>query len=211
MNTTEDRFEERLLFALRTVVDANPTPVHSLRPSPRSMRRPVLVGGAVAGAAVTASSLLIAGGSSAAYAVDAHSDGSVTVTIESFRDAAGLQSKLGAAGIKAVVDYLPAGKACKQPRYQPASAGAQQSSLKVDTVKGGGATFTIGNGQIPAGDTLVIETSGGQDYSSIGLGVATGAVAPCQAVDSPVPVPPTGGDSGPGLTTGSGPNQGTTT
>jgi hypothetical protein len=185
MNTHEDRFEDRLLLALRAVVDANPAPVHSLAPSRRSLTRPVLAGGAVAGVAVAASSLLVAGGSSAAYAVDSHSDGSVTVTINSLKDAAGLQQKLAAAGVKAVVDYLPTGKSCQQPRYKPASAGAQ-GSLQVETRKGGSTTFTIGASQLVAGDTLVVESSGGADFSQIGVGVAAGAVSPCQPVDSTV-------------------------
>jgi hypothetical protein len=207
MNTHEDRFEDRLLLALRSVVDANPAPVHSLAPAGRSLRRPVLVGGVVAGAAVTASTLLVAGGSSAAYAVDAHSDGSVTVTINSLKDASGLQHKLAAAGIKAVVDYLPSGKACQQPRYKPASSAAQ-GSIYVDTRKGGSTTFTIANGQIASGDTLVIESSGGTGFSTIGVGVADGAVVPCQVVDATLP--PGGGDvSGPGMTTGKGSEGGT--
>jgi hypothetical protein len=211
MNTHEDRFEDRLLLALRSVVDANPAPVHSLAPAPRSLRRPVLAGGAVAAAAVTATSLLVAGGSSAAYAVDAHSDGSVTVTINSFKDAAGLQSKLEAAGIKADVTYLPAGKSCKQPRFEP-STGAVQGRVSGSATKDGPATFTIGKGEVPAGDTLVIENSGGDRSASVGVSVAAGAVAPCEVVDAPLTGPPGSNGSGPGpvpgLHAGTGSGQG---
>lgn len=213
MNTHEDRFEDRLLLALRGVVEANPAPVHSVVPAGRSLKRPALAGGAVAGVAVAASSLLVAGGSGAAYAVDSHSDGSVTVTINSLKDASGLQHKLAAAGVKAVVDYLPAGKACQQPRYQPASAGAQ-GSLQVETRKGGPTTFTISAGELAAGDTLVVETSGGVGFSQIGVGVASGAVRPCTPVDSTVPLPGPPGQgpgSGSGLSTAGGSGQGTTT
>lgn len=207
MNTRQDRFEDRLLVALRSVVDANPAPVRSLAPAGRSLRRPVLVGGVVAGAAVTASTLFVAGGSTAAYAVDANSDGSVTVTINSLQDASGLQQKLAAAGIKAVVDYVPSGKMCKQPRYNTSSH-AVGGNMKVDTAKGGSTTFTIASGQVAPGDTLVIESSGGTGFSSIGVGVADGAVAPCQVVDATMP-PGGGNDSGPKFTTGNGPVQGT--
>lgn len=189
--TSTDQFEDRLLQALRAVVEANPVPVTTLAPSRRSRRRPVVVGGVITGVAVTATSVLAGGGAAAAYAVSPHSDGSVSVTINSLKDAAGLQSKLAAVGIKAVVDYLPGGKACQQPRYQPVSGGAQ-GSLRVDSSKGGRTTFTLSNGQVAPGDTLVIESSGGVGFSSIGVGVASGVVAPCRVVDAPMP--PAGGD-----------------
>ena len=136
----------------------------------------------------------------------------MSVTINSLKDAAGLRDKLEAVGIRAVVDYLPPGKACQQPRYQPAS-GAAEGSLQVQTRKGGSTTFTLTQGQVGPGDTLVIESSGGVGFSSIGVGVASGVVAPCQVVDAQLP--PAGGDgSGPGMVTGNRPHgdgNGTTT
>ena len=196
MNTHEDRFEDRLLLALRAVVVANPAPVHSLAPPSRSLRRPVLAGSAAAGLAVAATSLMVAGGSSAAYAVDSHADGSVTVTISSFTDAAGLQHKLAAAGIKATVDYLPSGKACKQPRFT-APVGNVQGEIQVGIEKDGPATFTISKGEVPAGDTLVIENSGGDHTASVDVAVAAGAVSACQVVDGPSG-PPGSNGAGPG-------------
>lgn len=86
------------------------------------------------------------------------------------------------------MNYLPAGKACKQPRYEhPAAAGAQQS-ISVSTDKSGAATFTIGKGQL-ATETLVIESSLGASFSSIGVGVAQGTVGPCEVVDAQLPPP----------------------
>ena len=50
-------------------------------------------------------------GTSSAYAVESQPDGAVTVSIRSLSDAAGLQRKLRAAGVPAVVDYVPGGQA----------------------------------------------------------------------------------------------------
>lgn len=198
MNTTEERFEDRLLHELRAVVADNPPPFSTpSAPGARSFRRRFAVGGGIASIGVGAitATLLVSGGASPAYAVNSHADGSVTVTIKSLKDADGLEGKLNAAGVEAVVNYLPAGKACKQPRYEhPASVGAQQS-ISVSTDKSGAATFTIAKGQLAADETLVIESSVGQSFSRIGLGVARGAVGPCEVVDAQSPALGAGGDS----------------
>jgi hypothetical protein len=193
VNVTEDRFEGRLLNELRAVVAANTAPVMTPAPVTRSRRRPIVVGSALAGVAATAAVVLVAGGPSAAYAVDSHADGSVTVTIKSLKDAPGLEHKLAAAGITAVVDYVPAGKTCQQPRYQPASPTAQKN-INVTTDRTS-ATFSITKGQLTSNETLVIESSLGQSFVSIGLGVAEGSVAPCTLVDANVPSSGGGGTS----------------
>jgi hypothetical protein len=191
VNTTDNQFEDRLLNELCAIVAANPAPVAASRPR-RPLRRPALAGGAVAAVGITAVALVLTGGASAAYAVDTKPDGSVTVTIKSLKDAPGLERKLAAAGVNAVVDYVPAGKTCQQPRFRPASAGAQES-MSVYTDKSGAATFTISRGQLTSTDTLVIESSLGDRSMKIGLGVAEGAVSPCELVDSTTPdTPPTG-------------------
>src|SRR5262249_35212973 len=148
MNTeqrTPGGFEERLLHELRSVVAAQPCAGPEPPPGrPRawvgSPRRLTLVGGTAVLVAVAAAAGVpfLTGGAAPAFAVDANEDGTVTVEINSLRDAAGLQSKLREAGIRAVVQYLPPGKACKQPWLTPAvSAGEPPSPGSEPPIKGG--------------------------------------------------------------------------
>jgi hypothetical protein len=125
MNTTiqpPGRFEERLLAELRRVVEegaipAGAEPLAAQRPElPWRRRRLVLAGGLAAAAAVASvAGLALNGGDNAAWAVTSNGDGTVTVKINSLRDADGLERKLTAAGVPALVQYLPAGKACGVP------------------------------------------------------------------------------------------------
>src|SRR5262249_57944712 len=99
-------------------------------------------------------------GAAPAYAVTQNGDGTVTVQITSLRDAAGLQQKLGEAGIRAVVQYLPPGKACREPWFTPAGPPSHPAGVTTTSTAAGDGqtTFTISN-DLPAGDTLVITTS----------------------------------------------------
>lgn len=200
-------FEERLLAELRHVVAARPA--SGVVAAPRRRRAPrLLLGGAATTAAVGLAVLLVAGGGGVApaFAVDRQSDGTVTVTISRLSDAAGLQAQLRAAGIPAVIDYTPPGKACREPRGRPAAPppGPARASGSVSGAPDHSATFTISRNMVAPGQTLVIETSGGTGPSSVGMQVIHGPVSPCQLVDAPTPSP---GGAG-GFSTG-GPPQGT--
>jgi hypothetical protein len=196
-------FEERLLVELRSVVSAAP-----VERGPRGLRRRrlALAGGvaAVVAAAAIAGAFFFSSGTQAAYAVTANADGSVTVEIDSLTDAAGLQAKLQAAGVNAVVEYLPVGKMCKQPWFTPAGAAAAGGTQKSEVGRtGDGATsFTI-SGDRPAGTTLVITTQTGPgNEQALGIGWAKGDVPPCQVVDAPpgsgpLGAPPDAGQSSP--------------
>jgi hypothetical protein len=194
-------FEDRLLAELRAVVAERPTPRATPTPVRRPPRARVLLGaGAVAATAVGV--FVATGGDTAApaYAVAKQPDGSVTVEIKSLRDAAGLQEKLRAAGIPAVVDYTPMGKTCRQPRGRPATSHQKMSmGVRQDDHA---ATFTIPRDSVGSGQTLVIMSSVGSSVSSIGTQIVEGPVAPCQLVDAP-PLPAKGGaDSGQHFSTG---------
>lgn len=118
--TAPEQFEDRLLSQLRQVVAANPTP--TAPPQRRSRRTKVILAGASGAAAVAAVAIVASSGdvTSSAYAVEPSGNGDVTVQIHDLSDAAGLQSSLRAAGIPAVVDYLPAGqKSCIAPPPLP--------------------------------------------------------------------------------------------
>jgi hypothetical protein len=196
---TPTKFEDRLLTELRAVVAARPAPevVTASRRSPRG--RLVLATGAVA---ATAAGVLIAtGGDTAApaYAVEKQPNGNVTVEIHSLRDAAGLQEKLRAAGIPAVVDYTPVGKMCRAPRGRLAPSG-HPFGMRVG-VRGGdhSATFTLSRGDLRPGETLVINSSVSSSVSALGMQLVDGPVAPCELVDAPAlpkPGPGTPGTSG---------------
>lgn len=184
-------FEERLLVELRNTMMAEPVERGGHR------RRFVLAGGIAAvalAAAVTAGVVSLSAGTQPAYAVTKSADGSVTVEIDSLTDAAGLQAKLEAVGVKAVVEYLPAGKMCKQPWFTPARAhaGAMQQS-SVGYTGDGSISFTI-SGDRPAGTTLVITTQTGPGRGqALGMAYATGEVPPCEVVDAPAGSGPLGG------------------
>lgn len=208
---TSTRFEDRLLVELREVVAERPAP--SAAPPPRRRRRPtprlVLTGAATA--AVAAGALIVAlGGDSTApaFAVERQADGNVTVTIHRLSDADDLQRQLRAAGIPAVVDYTPPGKACRQPRGAAPSRddGAGKATSAIETRGDGSMTFTIARGSVGPGETLVVSTSGGADASTVGMQIVDGPVSPCQLVEAPMPPPADPGAPGAkqGTTRGAG-------
>jgi hypothetical protein len=188
-------FEERLLGELRTLVADAPDE----RRQPRRLwqrQRLVLAGGlaALVVAAAGAGAFFLSAGTQSAYAVTKNADGTVTVEIDSLTDAAGLQAKLRDAGVSAVVEYLPAGKTCKQPWFTPAGraghGGMSQSS--VGRTSGGSTSFTITTP--PAGVTLVISTQTGPgNAQALGIAYAQGDVPACQVVDAPAGSGPLGG------------------
>jgi hypothetical protein len=189
-------FEERLLVELRTMVTVEPVE-RGRRRALRCGPRLALAGGlaAVLAAAVTAGVVVLSAGTQAAYAVTRNADGTITVEIDSLTDAAGLQAKLQEAGVNAVVEYLPAGKMCRQPWFTPAGAaargGMQQSS--VGRTADGATQFTI-SGDRPAGTTLVITTQTGPGREqALGIAYAQGDVPPCLVVDAPPGSGPLGG------------------
>jgi hypothetical protein len=188
-------FEERLLRELRSRVVNQPVE--------RGQRRPLwhrprlaLVGGvaAVLAASATVGVIVLTAGTQAAYAVTKNADGTVTVEIDSLTDAAGLESKLQAAGVNAVVQYLPEGKACQQPWFTPLGhppGGTTQSG--VEHLANGGVSFTL-SADIPTEATVVVETQTGPDReTALGIGYAQGIVPPCQVVDAPAGSGPLGG------------------
>ncbi|MEV4171708.1 hypothetical protein [Nonomuraea sp. NPDC049709] len=184
----------------------------TVTPVRRSRRRLVGLSAAVAGVAAAATAVAVLTGltSSPAYAVTTGSDGGVSVRIHSFSDPDGLEAELADAGVRAVVDYLPEGQTCKQPRGE---RGGGQGQFATSIGKDGdGIAFTIEKGQVPAGSTLVLAVSKSKEGDdqppfATALEVVKGTVAPCEATTLPVPPPGSGGtterkDDGPGLDSG---------
>ncbi|MEA2160430.1 MAG: hypothetical protein QOD66_2810 [Solirubrobacteraceae bacterium] len=191
---TRTTFEDRLLRELRAVVATRPAPERVAAPARTIRARLILAAGVVA---ATAAGVFVATGgdtASPAYAVEKQPDGSVTVAIHSVSDAAGLQGKLRAAGIPAVVDYTPNGKMCAEPRGQRAISGhgmrmAMRMGVRVRADRS--ATFTISRSGVRPGQTLVVTSSVGSSVSSLGAEVIAGPVASCKLVDAP-PLPQPG-------------------
>ncbi len=146
--------------------------------------------------------VFLSAGTQAAYAVTKNADGSVTVEIDSLTDAAGLRAKLQAAGVNAVVEYLPAGKMCKQPWFTPAGATAAGGMHRgeVGPSSDGAIRFTISGNQ-SAATTLVVttQTGPGRDQA-LAIAWAQGTVPPCQVVDAPAGSGPLGGPPAAGST-----------
>jgi hypothetical protein len=232
-------FEQRLLRELRRVVDAQrlSVPAASSASTPAAARfhrgRRWTIGlGLAAGlgaAAVIAVPVLSGdGGGTPAYAVTARDDGTVMVEINSLKDAAGLERKLRDAGVPAVVQYIPPGKACKHPTFTPAPAGTRTpmgAGMSGSVSQSGDhrARFTIDKRAVQPDRTLVIQTQQGAapanmptGPSSIGIAWAKGSVRPCELVDAPAgsmlpppgPTPRTTGREKPSLNTETGHRQG---
>jgi hypothetical protein len=193
MNST--RFEDRLLHELRELVVTRP-PATAVAIHRRPRRRRLLLGSAATAAVTAIAIVLTVSGERAtpAFAVARQADGSVTVTINSLRDASGLERELDAAGIPAVVYYTPVGKTCSQPLGTPVPRRGSFQSSSGTSVTDHSVSFTIPADLVGPGQTLVIMTSGTagvSSFSSVGMGVVQGAVAPCHLVNAPSP--PAGG------------------
>jgi len=187
-----EHFEERLLRELREVVAAraasDPLPCRPVSRARHVVMRRIVVA-PVALAAAAAGTILALGhdGSTPAYAVEPHSDGTVTVEIHSLRDAAGLQSRLRGVGVPAMVDYVPDGKACREPRFRQSS---RQSPRGIHPLTpGGGADgsqrFTVDRNELSPGERLVLTSTVTPRITGMTIATADGPVAPCTLIDAP--------------------------
>ncbi|MEV6987244.1 hypothetical protein AB0M95_39125 [Sphaerisporangium sp. NPDC051017] len=186
-----------------------PQPAGRRAAAPRRRRLALLaLAGAAAAAAATALPLALG---TPAYAVERLADGTVTVQIHQFLEPEKLQASLREAGVRAVVDYLPAGRSCRQPRGRQAAVPALLLERPVDG--SGGVMFQVPPGRLKAGQTLIVEATFVRDdparAGSIATSVVEGPVTPCAAVSGPagddpvkvVPIRP--GEAHPGTPAGS--------
>jgi hypothetical protein len=199
--TTETRFEDRLLTELRAHVERHAIVAPPARA--RTGRRPVLrpapiaaAGGLLAAAAVAVVLASGGDGSTPAYAVTPHHDGTVTVRVQSLSDSAGLERELRAAGVRAEVRALPAGTMCAPPQSEATTREAGQATMAVQstTQHGSATTMTLSPATLPEDATLLITTSGGDadgGPSSIAMAIVHGTGDPCRVVPAPAPAPTT--------------------
>ncbi|WP_405733806.1 hypothetical protein OG885_20805 [Streptomyces sp. NBC_00028] len=192
--TTRTTFEDRLLAELRREIDlraadgmadAAPTSVGRRFTVRTAFTAPRLGLAALACAAVAGAALLMPGSpaESPAYEVVSHADGSLTVTMNDFGLGGtlpdGLVERLKANGIHIVVDKVPDGYECTQPR---ATAVRGRSSDRDDP----NWVFDLRRG-----DSLILEKMGqlqpdGSFMPAIGIAFVRGEVAPCH----PIPAAP---------------------
>jgi hypothetical protein len=188
-------FEERLLSALKQELTMRTADDHmtiSTTERRGSRRRIAGLSAAVAGVAAATTAVVLMTGvtSGPAFAVTKGADGAVSVRISEFSDPDGLAAELAAAGVKAVVDYLPEGQTCKGPRGE---RGSQTGEFAGSIGQSGdGIAFKIEKGQVPAGETLVLAVSLSKDGADkppfgMALQVVKGAVADCEPVAMPGP------------------------
>jgi hypothetical protein len=178
----------------------------------RAGRRALRLGiaGVAVGGAAVAATLALPGTANAAYDLDTGPGGAVKVQIHEFAQADKLQADLRAAGIHALVDYLPAGQACAQPRGTAVAARGQGGSAagkvtsRLASGGAGGASLELSGPAIGPGQTLLIEASFDKNDphkgTSLAVTVVQGAVAPCHPVAAPLP-PAGTGVAGGGATT----------
>lgn len=156
-----DTFEQSLLAELRQLVTARTSDLSAARNTPRRRLTLGLAGGGLAtAAAVVAISLgigVVRPG--AAYAIEPQPDGDVVVTVYNLSNASALERALAANGIHADVSYAPGfSQANGQTR---STAGIDRTQCNIALAKvDGGLRFTLTAGQIAAGATLDIITSG---------------------------------------------------
>jgi hypothetical protein len=195
MNTPDQQhlsaFEEQLLTQLKNVVatraarSASPL---TTQPARRPRHRLVLAAG-VAVAAVAGASVF-ALRTPPAYAVERDPDGSIRVSVYDYRDPQGLQQRIEAFGVKAAVDYLPAGMTCQESRADFVPADRMPLKM-VDwaPLSSEDRYFKVHPQYIRAGQTFVYTVQLSEHDQRAAIRLADGPVAPC------VPVP---GDVVPG-------------
>ncbi|ABW14432.1 hypothetical protein Franean1_5073 [Parafrankia sp. EAN1pec] len=181
---------------------------------PRRRRRALRLGvvGAAAAAVSLTAALVLPGSASPAYALSEEPDGTVKVQINEFRQAKQLEADLRAAGINAVVDFVPIGQTCQQLRgggappagsdvAPPAEGGVSNGGQPPDSAPG-----AVAEGADPAGTGAAERGAVGGDPNGSGARDRNGqdpsgqtqAGAPAEAGEEPAV-----------LTVGAGPEEST--
>jgi hypothetical protein len=216
------KFEDQLFDDLMR--EHGSTLTNARRPAPRhhiATRRALLaVGGGGVAVAAAAGVLVataggnapghnasVAGGTTPAYALTTHSNGTITLAVYEKSGIAGANAKLHALGDSQVY-VVPVGAGCPNISSLPAPAvslngkhlSVRSSVLIGDSPDG---SVTVNAKGIPAGDILVVAvetTRTGNTTTSLGAGKLTTAPAP-----SCVSLSPGNGDFGFGSSTGKSP------
>ncbi|MEV0407241.1 hypothetical protein [Actinoallomurus sp. NPDC050550] len=173
--------------------------------APRRRRRMAFrVGLATVAAAAAAVAVgLPLTGPTPAYAVTKNSDGTVDVVIRQFLQPKKLQATLRDAGLRAVVDYVPVGQRCLQPRGLPVPQDIEKVHRlpKPGGGRKGALTLRFSTTGLKPDETLLLEASFARAHpersSAVTIGVIRGPVAACRPVSTSEPAPIMDGPDGP--------------
>ena len=190
------KFEDRLFGQLMTEHGHHLRAVERPAPARRRVRRPVWLATGAAGAvaAVTTAAVMALGSAPAlaAYSVTQH-NGTVTVSVTRPSGVTGANTTLHAMGAR--VRVVPVRPGCPAigslPRPRPAPHPGVSVKSGVDGNGHRSVTVKVGQGGIPAGDTMILAFSSGPGRDSLGAGgIITGPVPRCVSL----PPAPSGGD-----------------
>jgi hypothetical protein len=180
------KFEDQLFGQLMAEHGHRLRVVQRPAPARRRVRRPVWLATGAAGAAAAVAAAVLAPGSApayAAYSVTKH-NGTVTVAVNRPSGVAGANAALHA--IRARVVVVPVRPGCPPigslPRPHPAPHPYVSVATRVTGTGHRSVTVNLGNGGIPAGDTMILafSGSGGPGSTSLGAGgIITGRVPRC--------------------------------
>lgn len=182
MNAQLDTFETALLARLREHVDQGP----AVRP--RFSRPRLLLAAAATVAAASAMVVVVPGlGTTAAYSVQEGNSGTITVEVQRFEDAEGLEAELAKFGVNADITYVPDRQECAPGRYAP----VDRSLSGLGVTMGSPLQVTLPPGTVRDGETFVMAVSGGAippaGFSGwTDFDVTAGPVQPCRVVPSTV-------------------------
>lgn len=172
-------FKDKLLEELRTEAA---TVSWQTRPARRPARQLVAMAGLAAAVAAAVAVAVPLTSETPAFAVVKNPDGTVTVRINEFVRPKDLEKRLREEGVSAVIDYVPYGQTCRQPRGQivpqPNRMPLRQAEDSSD--------FWIDPKDFGPDETLVIQmhSANGDVAKSNGgsVSVIRGPVAPCELV-----------------------------
>ncbi|RBQ15670.1 hypothetical protein DP939_33820 [Spongiactinospora rosea] len=170
---------------LERIISTPPPAGGPVRPGRRRRLVTALSVGAAAVAMAVGLPMINSSGGPLANAVERDADGSIKIYIREFTDADGLEQKLRTLGVNAVVDFVPAGMHCTEPRarYAPHDPYLVISEPPRDGASG---FMRLHPERIESGRTLVYEVGyfAGPKvrYSYDRARLAIGQVAPCRLV-----------------------------
>ncbi|MFI6506033.1 hypothetical protein ACIBCT_00370 [Streptosporangium sp. NPDC050855] len=157
-----------------------------------ALRRPAFLAPVLAAAVALAVAVpVLVSGGAPAYAVARNPDGTISVRINEIRDAKKLEADLNALGFKAVVDYVPQGKQCEDPRGDDLLPSERSYGRAADNplviIDRGGVSekgFIFNPAALEEGQTAVLEFNIGDPTVHIWARIANGPVRPCVMADT---------------------------
>ncbi|SEU27568.1 hypothetical protein [Nonomuraea wenchangensis] len=173
-------FRDKLLQELRA--EAATVVSWESRPAPRPTTRRLVAAAGLAAAVVAVVMVAVPLVSETpAFAVVRNPDGTVTVRINEFVRPKELERRLREEGVRAVIDYVPYGQTCREPRGEIVPQPQRMPLRRLD-----GPDFWIDPKDFGPDETLVVvmHSADGDPAKSNGgsVGVIRGAVAPCELV-----------------------------